>query len=196
MLTFKNITCGLLAIGFVFSFVTVHAQAFKAGVKVGINTSFENKDALAQLPEAATDRDIINNLKDNNFGFHGGLYGRLSAGPLFLQPEVLLTSKKDLDIPLYLGFKLGPVRLQGGPMARMAFDANKGFPEVLEPQTFFGSTKFGARAGIGFDISKLSLDLVYETNLSALGDEVNLFGKTLSLNSGPPQIALSVGYAF
>lgn len=177
------------------SFITVQAQV-KVGIKGGINTSFDNKEALAQLPEAATDRDIINALKDNNIGFHGGLYTRFAAGPIFLQPEVLLTSKKDLDLPVFLGVKVGPVRIQGGPMARMAFDASKGFPESLEPETFLGSTKFGAKAGIGFDISKLSFDLAYETNLSALGDEINLFGKSLSLNAGPPQIALSVGYSF
>ncbi len=194
MSRFKKISilaCSILAMLLLQS--TVFAQNVKFGIKGGINTSFVDQD-LSEL-EGQTIGEIV---QDANFGYHGGLFTRFEFGPLLLQPELLVTSKKDLDIPILIGLKLGPVRLNGGPMARLAFDHNKVNLQEggEEPTSFFGSSKYGAQAGIGFDMKKVAIDVRYETNLTALGDEAKLFGKPRSLNSGPPQISLSLGYLF
>lgn len=169
------------------------AQNVKFGIKGGINTSFVDQE-LSEL-EGQTIGEIV---QDANFGYHGGIFTRFQFGPMLLQPELLITSKKDLDIPILVGLKAGPVRINGGPMVRMAFDHNKVNQEggTEESTSFFGSSKYGAQAGIGFDLKKVAFDIRYETNLTALGDEAKLFGKPRSLNSGPPQISLSLGYSF
>ena len=75
-------------------------------------------------------------LKDAKYGFHGGAFMRLTLFGIYLQPELLFSTRTNeytvknvqtsassivkqnfnkLDISVMLGLKLGPVRLNAGP---------------------------------------------------------------------------------
>ncbi|MEO1435071.1 MAG: hypothetical protein AAFV80_06000, partial [Bacteroidota bacterium] len=135
------------------------------------------------------------NLEQSNIGLHGGLYARVGLGALFIQPEVTVSTLKDLDIPILIGTKLGPLRLNAGPMARMALDRNAN-AEPGEEINLRQSTTFGFQAGGGIDIGNIGIDMRYESNLTGLGEEFQLFGRNHSTNSGAPQIVMSASLRF
>lgn len=163
----------------------------KMGARGGISfkiTDYQQTDASEPIPER---------FSDIAFGVHGGLFLRAKLGPIFLQPEIMLTSLKDIDIPILVGFKLGPARINAGPFARMAFDRNEGILNPADETRLWPSAAFGFQAGAGIDLLKmLTLDLRYEGGLQFIGDDISLFGNTHSLNSGPSQIVLSAGILF
>lgn len=55
---------------------------------------------------------------------------------------------------------------------------------------------FGVQGGLGIDISKLTIDLRYETNLSSLGNGITVDGKTYDYDKRASQISLSLGILF
>jgi Outer membrane protein beta-barrel domain len=170
----------------VLSFVkgnTTFAQ-FCLGIKGGVN--------LAQLKTDFKSQSISDNLQqslDSKTGYVGGVYARI-GNKIFIQPEVLFSAKggsinilksgnptqtvaidyTTVDVPLLVGFKMGPIRLNAGPMASFVV-SNKGLDTVLKDVSSntaesFKNASYGYQAGGGFDLGSLSLDLRYEGSLS------------------------------
>lgn len=156
----------------------VNAQ-FTVGVKGG--TSVKVKEAGEIL-------DGNQAFKDATFGAHGGLFARFNLLGLMIQPEATISTAKNLDVPILAGLKLGPMRAMVGPMMRFDLDRNKNLHEP-EKIGLGESMKVGFQAGAGFDISKLTIDLRYESNLSGLSERSKY-------QSGPSQLVLSAGIKF
>ena len=58
---------------------------------------------------------------------------------------------------------------------------------------FTSSMSWGFQAGIGLDISKLSLDARYEGSLSRLGESFSVGGADFPLDARPSQWIISLG---
>jgi len=149
---------------------------FKLGVKGGLNLAkFKTEDVFSS---------------DNKAGYYLGLWARLGAGALHIQPEAYLTGKKSsftatngekndinftsLDIPVLLGTKIGAagfgLRLNTGPVFSLNLEQEQHFGSAASA-VFDGKFKDNSMAwqfGLGLDIGKLIVDARYEAGLSKI----------------------------
>ena len=159
-------------------------EVFTLGPKAGINYTTLIKD----------DRRISSDYK---LGYHFGGFLRFSPGKFYIQPEVLLTSKKtdlqvnqntggtvqtgnyrvsftSLDVPLLFGTKLvgnrSNFRVFAGPMASFNI-AGRGLEDVIREnesaRDYYEKTVWGFQAGAGIDLGALTFDARYERGLTA-----------------------------
>ena len=111
----------------------------------------------------------------------------------YVQPELTVSSLKDLDIPVLFGTKLGPLRAMAGPYVRMAFDG-EAINDTGARESMFETARYGYQAGLGLDLGKrIVIDLRYEGTFA--GNSVSVFGADRPFDTGDPQILLSVGYS-
>ena len=169
------------------------------GVKGGANFSNLQTEGLTITKPGASVQDFFKNNSSNRTGYVVGAYARIGR-KLFIQPEILLSSKggtfeifkngsttpvnvdvkfSQIDIPVLIGLKLGPLRLNAGPMASLNVgqgnqlgDALKAYSSQNINKTIEQAT-FGYQAGIGIDIRSFNLDLRYESGLSNIS-QLNL----------------------
>lgn len=187
-----------------------YAQFFTLGPKVGISSSkisVEDAEGIAS--------------GDSEVGFHAGLFARVSILGFYVQPEALFTSARGnivldesitsnnarsvreltynkLDVPVMLGFKIGPlIRLNAGPTFSFILNQDireEGMDAVDDVRQNYNDANVGYQVGVGLDISKVIIDLRYENNLSALGENVTVAGQTFPTDMRNQLIQLSLGY--
>ncbi len=202
------LTVALMAFG------SVQAQVFQIGARAGINCADIAVDELFDLGD-----DLKQKLNSGpwDYGYHLGVYARFELPGLYLQPEVLLTklnteviidefesglpinnsddariSYVRLDFPVMIGFKLGPARLNAGPVAsRVITNETEGINISFQSGTFWGY-----QAGVGFDIWKVLIDLKYEGGFNFQTDQVIFAGRQFNMDSRTRQLILSLGYRF
>lgn len=158
-------------------------------------------------------------------GFHAGFFTRFKIAGIFLQPEVYYSLTKasidirnvgdieseiesevaiakyhNIDIPILVGVKLGPLRLNAGPVATFKLshsisDASDEVKDMLEDFTAVTNVAtFGGQAGIGLDIAKrVTIDARYEFPLSKLGENVSVGGETFNTDQRQSQFLVSLG---
>ena len=159
---------------------------FTIGIKGGVNFS--------QLKTDFKTQSFGNNLQqslDTKTGYVGGVYMRIGT-KFFVQPEFVFSAKggsvnilkggstttsqtlsieyTNFDIPVLIGFKVGPLRLNAGPMASFKI-SDKGLDEELKAYSSnvggsFKDASYGYQAGGGLDLGAFSVDLRYEGSLS------------------------------
>ncbi len=138
-------------------------------------------------------KDNLNQSLDTRTGYVGGIYARFGR-KIFIQPEVIFSAKggslnilqgganstsqivdveyTSFDVPLMIGLKLGPLHLNGGPVASFNVSSNQKLNDALKNYTAngldnaFKKAAYGYQVGGGLDIFRLSLDVRYEGSLS------------------------------
>lgn len=194
-----------------------NAQIFSWGARLGgVSTSI---DATPQT--IASNMDSIKlSVANANFGIQGGLYTRIKLGPAYVQPEVLFTSesynytKEDLngsgiqqaltdrfntlDVPIMIGIKMGPLRLQGGPIGSILISNNNQLEMLSETyERKLSNLTWGYQAGAGVDIGSVNVDLKYEGGLSnGFIDDYEIFGNTYQFDARQNRWVLTVGLKF
>ncbi|NLD62955.1 MAG: PorT family protein [Bacteroidales bacterium] len=184
----------------------------KFGIKAGASTDFTFTD---QTFQGTNFNVILQNAKDAEWGFQGGVFMRASFSGFYIQPELLLATATNsvtyedveaggaaeiysqkfnkLNIPVLLGVKVGPLRLNAGPAASVMITDPK---EIIEGATYKRAT-FGYQAGVGIDLLKrLTFDLRYEGNLNQFGDEIEIGDQTFNLDDRTGAILVHVGLMF
>lgn len=137
-------------------------------------------------------KDNLRESYDSRTGLAGGIWMRFGR-TLYFQPEAVISSKggafevfyngqnvsnlvkvklTTIDVPLLVGLKLGPLRVNAGPMASFVVNNNQTLGQTLSQYTT-GSVKgafekafYGYQLGGGLDIGSWSLDVRYEGSLS------------------------------
>lgn len=184
----------------------------KFGLKAGASTDFTFTNQTIQ----GTNVDVIlQNAKNAEWGFQGGLFMRASFAGFYIQPELLLATATNsvtyedveaggapviynqkfnkLNIPVLLGVKVGPLRLNAGPAASVMITDPK---EIIEGATYKRAT-FGYQAGLGFDLFKrLTFDVRYEGNLNQFGDKIEIGNQTFTLDDRTGALLVQVGLIF
>ena len=148
--------------------------SFQLGVKGGANLSkFSTQNTFSS---------------DNRAGYYVGLWTRIGAAGIHLQPEVYLSGKNttftddkniendikftSLDVPVLIGTKLGAagvgLRLNTGPVFSFILDDEQKFGEAVgnASRLDFKGQNIAWQFGAGVDIGNLGVDLRYETGLS------------------------------
>ncbi|MDP3002886.1 MAG: porin family protein [Bacteroidales bacterium] len=184
----------------------------KFGIKAGIGTT------TVPTYNFDTGANTIDALKTASYGFHGGVFLRLSLLGIYLQPEVLLATNSyeynvkmgtnpavltkqtfnKLDIPVLLGLKLGPLRINAGPVATLQIGTPKALIDDPDFKEMYKGATFGYQAGAGFDLFKtLTFDVRYEGSLSGeFGDAATIGSQTFKLDSRQPTVLFSLGLMF
>jgi len=151
--------------------------SFQLGLKAGTN-----------LSKLSTENTFSS---DNRAGYYAGLWARIGAAGIHLQPELYLSGKnttlKDanglenkikftsLDIPVLVGTKIGAagigVRLNTGPVVSFILDDEQSFGQAAG-SAFSGDFKgqnIAWQFGAGLDVSKLGIDVRFEQGISKIG---------------------------
>ena len=209
----KKVFFLLVAISF---FATANAQ-IKFGVKGGVNSSTIKMDDFITVTQGIEEYSL-EGIKSGTVGFHAGLMTRVTFFGVFIQPELYFSSTggevevtevithnvsvkkmefKKLDIPILVGFKFGPARVNAGPVTSIIIDSKADLIETAGYEEKLKGASFGYQAGVGLDIlNTISLDVRYEGNLSKLGDGVNIGGNDFEFDSRNPQFIFSLGIFF
>jgi hypothetical protein len=201
MHTLRNI---LAALVFTLAGAAAFAQSpVHFGVKGGVNYSKIRFTEGARRPDG-----------QYYTGFHGGVFGRLDLGRLYLQPELVYTEKgsrvtvpagvttepstgtvrlKTLDFPVLLGVKLVDVelanlRVMGGPVfSNTLAQRSEVLQRIGDKQFAFNKQNVGYQVGLGVDVATFTFDARYEGSLRETSTQ---FG------SRPGVFLLSLGFKF
>lgn len=191
----------------------------KFGLKAGVSTTNLKMADLKTLTSGNTSY-TVQALKNANYGFHVGAFVRFSMMGVYLQPELLFTSRTDeykvtdlsdplsavvtkqqfnrLDLPVMLGIRLGPLRINAGPSARLLINSPKDL--IINPdfKSMYNNLTFGYQAGIGADfLKRITLDLRYEGSLTRYQTQIEEAGnEKIKLDDRPNAFLLSVGIVF
>ena len=161
--------------------IGANAQKINFGPRIAlISTTLDLKDPIAGITEG-----------DAQVGYQFGVFLRAKLLGFYIQPELLFTSSESvldvvgsgeakfefnkIDVPVMIGYKLGPLRLQAGPSFSFLTSAEGTNPLsglVEDIKDDYNSTTIGYQAGIGIDILKFVIDVKYEGNLSKFADSI------------------------
>jgi opacity protein-like surface antigen len=189
---------------FLLSFIFAGTYA-QFGIKVGANTT--------TLKISSTD-NVIDEVKNADWGFNAGLFYRLKIALLYIQPEAYFSTVggsfhyndvnagdvlhsfdlKRIDIPLVVGVKLGPIRIHAAPVAFFTVSSKSSLTDFEEAMK---GTTWGYQAGLGIDLlKKLTFDARYEGSLGDFTESVTIGGHTLEPSTKSSAFLLSVGFMF
>lgn len=195
---------------------TTEAQIFKYGLKAGIGFSNLRMEDITGISDGGDVYNLVTG--DAVMGYHFGVQTRIKIAMLFIQPEayfdvsggtvekvldsgateILNTRFSRIEIPLLLGVKLGPVRINAGPAGSIILSESTDLTELQPDFTLFENTMtWGFQAGLGVDLfRKLSIDARYEGSLSRLGESLSIGGSEFALDARPSVWLLSLGLWF
>jgi hypothetical protein len=204
-----------IAVASFFLVQTSNAQLFNYGIKAGIGFSSLKIEDITGISDGSDVYDLVTG--DGVMGYHFGLQTRIDLALLMIQPElyfnagggtveqvvdggateILNVKFNRIDIPLLVGVKLGPARINVGPVGSFVISETTDLTE-LNPdfELFSKSMTWGFQAGLGLDISKLAIDVRYEGSLSVLGETFSIGGTDFPLDARPSQWIISLGYWF
>src|SRR6056297_3034732 len=217
----KLVLIAFLALPF---FMVSQSQAqIKFGIKAGLTSTSIKADEVYTDINDANIQELKVKGQNANVGFQGGIFSRITIVNFYVQPELLFTSTsgevevttlfadnqtesvikdqkfRQIDIPIMLGYKFGPVRLQASPVGTIMLDSDPALSmvETLEVKEEFNGATWGYQVGVGLDIlKKVTIDVKYEGNLSKLGDGVKIAGQNRDFDSRNSQFIATVGIFF
>lgn len=184
-------------------------------IKFGIKAGAETRTVPTYDISAGT--SSIEALEDASWGFHGGIFMRLKLLALYVQPElVFATNTYDytvktatytevksqtfnrISVPVLVGLKLGPFRVNAGTAASIQMGSPEALIDEPEFEEMYKGAVWGFQAGIGIDLLKrLTLDARYAGGLGdKFGDAVTIGGQNFQLGYGQKSFLLSAGWMF
>ncbi len=191
---------------------------FNFGLKAGVSTTSLSMPTVKTITSGTTSF-TVDALTNAKYGFHGGAFVRLTFFGIFIQPEFLFTTRTNeytvqnvqtststivkqnfnkFDIPLMLGFKLGPLRLNAGPTGSLLINSPKELITNPDFKNRCSKMTIGYQAGLGFDLLKMvTFDLRYEGSLKKYQNQIqNVAGTKFNLDDRPSAFLFSLGIMF
>ncbi|RLD61078.1 MAG: hypothetical protein DRJ01_08555 [Bacteroidetes bacterium] len=193
----------------------------KFGFKGGItSTSIKADEVIKDI----NDVDALKIQGENaSIGFQGGFFGRITIANIFVQPELLFSFTKaevkvtdltlpttdeayemvkdqqfnKIDMPIMVGMKFGPARVQLGPIASIVLSNKSALADYGNYEEEFNGATWGYQVGVGLDLGEsIILDAKYEGSLSRLGKGVKIGGETRNFDSRTNQFVVGIGFVF
>ncbi|RXK47547.1 porin family protein [Aquirufa rosea] len=164
---------------------------FRLGIKGGLTFSSINVKSASFKGSSIDVQSLIDQNLALKSGYVGGIYARVGR-KLFLEPEILLSAKNasinitglnkmvdvsytSLDVPLLLGYKLGPLHVMAGPVASYNLNSDNTIAQTITSVTSSATVRdaiskayFSYAVGGGIDLLGLTLDIRYDGNLTDL----------------------------
>lgn len=205
----KNIL--LIACLLIAGVFTANAQ-FSIGLKAGISSPQEQyKDISVGSGENGYNL-AVNDIK---FGTLAGAYMRFGRR-IYVQPEVLFqtnrtdyqvstpgtgeslikrSSYNNLQVPLAIGIKMGPLRIHGGPVANYFLSSNSGLNDISGFNETWKDLTWGWMGGMTLGNGRISADLRYEGNFNKFGEQISFLGQDYNFSSRPMSFVFALNYA-
>ncbi len=206
------IVCGLMLVC-----LSPVVSQVRLGIKGGLSSSDIPASSLLILDGSDSERFRVT-VEDAKYGLHLGLFIQAQIGTFFIQPELLFNTVtmdysvedlqsanprqikdemyRNLDLPLIIGLKFGPLRIGGGPVGHLFLDSTSDLLDFSDYSQEFEKLTYGWQAGIGLDIWKLHLDARYEGNFSNYGEHIIFYGKPYQFSESPSRVIVSAGISF
>lgn len=189
---------------------------FEFGLKAGLSTSALQNHQLQVSGEGVD--NLVATLKEADYGIQAGAFFRIPLGQrLFLQPEVTFNSSQasfqfnnqntntstilkerynHLNLPLLVGFRLGALKLQAGPVGHLYFEdgdqvfSREGWNSAME------EFNIGYALGGALDIGRITVDLRYAGNFSKFGQTINIGNQSYTVDEAAKNWIATVGFRF
>jgi hypothetical protein len=189
------------------------------GIKAGASTTSITMDDAKSITSGSSTY-LVDKLKGAKYGFQAGVFMRLSISKLYIQPELLFATRSNeytlskvnsgvdsinvkqsinkLEIPVMVGLKFGPLRVNAGPVGSINIGSPKALIDNPDLKAMYSSMTVGYQAGLGLDIfKKLTVDLRYAGSLAKYQNQIqNATGTKFNLDDRPNSFLLSVGLIF
>jgi hypothetical protein len=185
------------------------------GLKAGVSTTSITMDDAKTITSSGGAKYLLGKAEGANYGIHAGIFVRAGISKLYIQPELLFSTRSNeyslskvnsltdslsvkqvfnkLDIPVMIGLKFGPVRINAGPVGSVRIGSPKELIADPDVKAVYASMTFGYQAGVGLDIfKKLTIDLRYEGGLSKYQNKL----ANIALDDRPNAFLMSIGYMF
>jgi len=203
---------------FTIGLLQVTVAQVRFGIRGGINDIREDASPLTIINQIGEEVAEVG-LNNTKLGLVGGLILQAQFGIFVVQPELLLSSNtyeyqvvdlsspnleselaeerfRYFDIPLLLGFKFGPLRLQAGPEAHIYVSSTSDLIDLDFYRESIDDFTFGWLGNVGLDIWNLMIDLRYEGNLTELGNSFVIGDQEFRFDERPARWVFSVGFLF
>jgi hypothetical protein len=140
-------------------------------------------------------------------GYHAGIYARLGAGLVYLEPQLWYTelnqdityadgggttttepwTLRRLDMPLEVGVKMGPLLLFAAPVWSLPV------AQISNVQTTTMETgTWGGQIGMGVKLGPVQLTARYEGSLAPFADQIQVGGGSYTTDSRISQLITSL----
>lgn len=181
------------------------------GLRGGLNFSRLPSESVS-FNSVENVQSEIRTISDSYTGFHVGLMGEVSLLGIFIMPELLFVNSgnylvveqgdtrtdviqkfSQIDIPVMVGTKIGPLRAGLGPVATIMINSDSNMSDDFAFREKFNSATYGFQLGAGVTLGNIALDLKYQFGLSNLGNGIQLGDNTYDFDTRPRQLVFSVG---
>ncbi len=212
----KKLIFAVLTLSLITS-TAIQAQSFKWGVRAGLGSKNVSPNDLTIVNKEDLDQFKLA-LKDAKYGLQVGAFMRFQGKKhFFIQPEIQINTTKseyeiedltnegvkdlvkesyhNISVPLNMGLKYGPLRLQGGAISTFHIGGASDLKDIEGYEQNFKTT-LGWQAGLGLDIWKIALDLRYEGDLSQYANHMEFFGEDVAFGERAKQMKFTVGWTF
>ena len=207
----------LILVASLFVSTMADAQLFKYGIKAGVGFSSLKIEDVVGINDGQDVYDLVTG--GGVMGYHIGIQTQIKVAMLVIKPEVYFNAGggtveqivaggateildvtfSRVDVPLLVGVKFGPARINVGPVGSYVLSETNDLttlPELTDYTFFTKSMTWGFQAGLGVDVSRLSIDARYEGSLSKLGETLSVSGNDFTLDARPTQWVISLGVWF
>ena len=203
----------LLVFASLFIVQITQAQIFSYGIKAGIGFSSLNFEEITGIQDGSDVYDLTTG--DAVMGYHIGVQTQIKLTALVVKPEVYFNAGggtveqivdggtnevlnvefNRIDVPILVGVKLGPARINAGPVGSYVISETTELTQIQpDYELFTKSMTWGFQAGIGVDLMKrISIDARYEGSLVKIGEEFNFDGGDFAFDARPSQWLISLG---
>ncbi len=199
------------AIGLILFSAHIAQAQFSIGIKGGMNTQVNKPDGIT-IGGGDTAFDFgVDKIK---FGTQFGLYARF-GNRVFFQPELIFNSNKvdykigessvgdvikneryqHLDLPILVGFTVGPVRFHGGPVGHYFLSSRSELTDFDGYAARWKQMTWGWQAGLTIGTGRISADIRYEGNFNKQGDHITFFGDKYHFNNTPARLMVGLNIA-
>ncbi|MCB0667886.1 MAG: hypothetical protein KDC80_18795 [Saprospiraceae bacterium] len=202
-----------LSLCFLLLFVTTTTIGqIRFGIKGGLSTYDLGVNEALKIVQNGN--EFLLDVQDAKYGYHAGLVLQIKLASFVIQPEVLFNSNsvdysfgqssspgsssiftekyQNLDIPLMLGLKAGPMRLMAGPVGHYFIKSTSELFEFESYEQKFDDVSFGWQGGIGVDLLNVMVDVRYEGNFVKFGDHISFGGQRYRFSSTPARLIASL----
>lgn len=194
-------------------------KKFKWGINGGISTTNVSPDDLV-IGNEEDAQSFVLNVKDAKYGVDVGAFMHFQTNSkFFIRPEFHInTTRTDYELqdlrstapitnlvtesytnftmPINMGFKMGPLRIQGGAVGAYHLGGKSDLEAYDEYNQNFDGLSLGWQAGIGLDLWKLNIDLKYEGDFGNYAEHMEFFGNNVAFNDKEKQMKFAVGWTF
>lgn len=205
-----------LSIFFLFCLIFNVFSQFEVGFKVGLNSY----DLAGSNIKSLFEKDKFNlTVHEADYGHHLGIYTRVQIAGFFIEPAFLFNSNvvtykfeeytesgvvnvfkderyNNIDIPVLLGYKLGFLRIQAGPVCHLFINSTSELFSINDYEQNFKKATYGYRAGVGLDIWKFRFDINHEGSFDRYSDFITIKGNNYTFSKNPSRMLFTLGYKF